>query len=44
MITGAQRKALIVGISDYSKLEELDICRNDGKEVYEVLSKLDRLT
>ncbi|MFY9797655.1 MAG: pentapeptide repeat-containing protein [Candidatus Nitrosopolaris sp.] len=36
----AGRKALIVGISDYTKLEELNICKNDGTEVYKVLSSL----
>jgi len=36
----AQRKALKVGISGYTKLEELNICKNDGTEVYKVLSSL----
>jgi hypothetical protein len=36
----AQRKVLIVGISDYVNLDKLDFCRNDGIEVYEVLSSL----
>ena len=36
----AQRKALVIGISDYSKLQKLDFCRNDGKEIYEVLGSL----
>ena len=40
MITGAQRKALIVGISDYTRLEKLDFCKNDGTEVYEILNSL----
>ena len=40
MTTGAQRKALIVGISDYTSLQQLDFCKNDGTEVYEVLSSL----
>ncbi|MFZ0511760.1 MAG: caspase family protein, partial [Candidatus Nitrosopolaris sp.] len=40
MITGAQRKALIVGISEYTSLQKLDFCKNDGTEVYEVLSSL----
>jgi len=40
MITGAQKKALIVGISDYTNLQKLDFCRNDGKEVYDVLTSL----
>jgi hypothetical protein len=38
--TGAQKKALVVGISDYTNLQKLDFCRNDGKEVYEVLTSL----
>ena len=36
----AQRKALVVGISDYTSLQQLDFCKNDGTEVYEVLSSL----
>ena len=38
--TGAQKKALVVGISDYTNLQKLDFCRNDGKEVYNVLTSL----
>jgi hypothetical protein len=34
----AQRKALVVGISDYTSLQQLDFCKNDGTEVYEVLT------
>ncbi|MFZ0225256.1 MAG: caspase family protein [Candidatus Nitrosopolaris sp.] len=37
--TGAQ-KALVIGISEYTKLEGLNICKNDGTEVYKVLSSL----
>jgi hypothetical protein len=36
----AQRKALVVGISDYTSLQQLDFCKNDGTEVYDVLSSL----
>ena len=36
----ARRKALIVGISDYTSLQKLDFCKNDGTEIYEVLSSL----
>jgi hypothetical protein len=36
----ARRKALVVGISDYTNLQKLDFCKNDGKEVYEVLTSL----
>jgi hypothetical protein len=36
----AQRKALVVGISDYTNLQQLDFCKNDGTEVYDVLSSL----
>ena len=36
----AQKKALVVGISDYTSLQKLDFCRNNGTEVYEVLSSL----
>jgi hypothetical protein len=32
-MTGAQRKALVIGISDYTNLQKLDFCKNDGKEV-----------
>jgi Leucine-rich repeat (LRR) protein len=34
-----QRKALIIGISDYTNLQKLDFCKNDGTEIY-VLSSL----
>jgi hypothetical protein len=30
----------LVGISDYTNLEKLDFCKNDGIEVYQVLSSL----
>lgn len=36
----AQKKALVIGISDYTNLQKLDFCKNDGKEIYEVLSSL----
>ncbi|MFZ0514306.1 MAG: pentapeptide repeat-containing protein [Candidatus Nitrosopolaris sp.] len=36
----AQRKALIVGISDYANLDKLDFCKNDGMEVYKVLTSI----
>ena len=35
-----RRRALIVGISDYTNLQRLDFCKNDGTEVYEVLNSL----
>ena len=35
-----QKKALVAGISDYTNLQKLDFCRNDGKEVYDVLTSL----
>ena len=35
-----QKKALVVGISDYTNLQQLDFCKNDGTEVYEVLTSL----
>jgi uncharacterized caspase-like protein len=35
-----RRKALIAGISDYSNLQRLDFCKNDGTEVHEVLNSL----
>jgi Caspase domain len=39
MITGAQKKALVIGISDYTdpRLEGLDFYKNDGEKMYEVL-------
>jgi hypothetical protein len=36
----ARRKALVVGISDYTNLQKLDFCKNDGREVYDVLTSL----
>ena len=38
--TGARKKALVVGISDYTNLQKLDFCRNDGREVYDLLTSL----
>jgi tetratricopeptide (TPR) repeat protein len=38
--TGARKKALVVGISDYTNLQKLDFCKNDGKEVYDLLTSL----
>lgn len=40
MATKSRRKALVIGISDYTNLQKLDFCKNDVKEVYEVLSSL----
>lgn len=42
MSTEGKRKALIIGISDYTdpRLEELEICKNDGEEMYETLESL----
>ncbi len=40
MSTDPQKKALVVGISDYTNLQKLDFCKNDGKEVYDVLTSL----
>ena len=40
MAVKPRRKALVIGISDYINLQKLDFCRNDGKEIYEVLSSL----
>ncbi len=36
----AQRKALVIGISDYTNLQKLDFCKNDEKEIYEILGSL----
>ena len=38
--TRARKRALVVGISDYTNVQKLDFCRNDGKEVYDVLTSL----
>lgn len=35
-----RRKALIAGISDYTNLQRLDFCKNDGTEVQKVLNSL----
>ncbi len=40
MMQGAQKKALVIGISNYSYLRTLDICKNDGTEMFKVLSSL----
>jgi uncharacterized protein YjbI with pentapeptide repeats len=40
MMRGAQKKALIVGINNYTHLQTLDICKNDGTEMYKILSSL----
>jgi len=35
-----KRKALIISISDYEKLENLDFCKNDGEIMYDTLTNL----
>ena len=40
MAARARRKALVIGISDYTNLQKLEFCKNDGKEIYDVLSSL----
>jgi tetratricopeptide (TPR) repeat protein len=35
------RKALIVAISDYDKLQPLNFCRKDGEEMYKILKSVD---
>jgi uncharacterized protein YjbI with pentapeptide repeats len=35
-----RKKALIISISDYSKLRPLDFCKNDGEEMYDLLKSL----
>lgn len=35
-----KKKALIVSVSDYANLENLDFCKNDGEEMYDTLSNL----
>jgi len=34
------KKALIISVSDYDDLENLEFCRNDGEEMYRVLQNL----
>ena len=34
------KKALIISISDYDNLENLEFCRNDGEEMYRTLQDL----
>lgn len=38
--SGSRRRALIIGISDYDKLEPLMFCKNDGREMVDVLNSL----
>ena len=33
-----KQRALIIGVSDYEKLEQLSYCRNDGNSMYKTLS------
>ena len=35
-----KKKALIVSVSDYAHLENLDFCKNDGEKMYDTLSDL----
>jgi hypothetical protein len=41
MMQGAQKKALVIGISNYSHLQTLDFCKNDGIKMFKALSSLD---
>ena len=34
------KKALVIGISDYSNLQSLHFCKNDGETMYKILSSL----
>jgi hypothetical protein len=36
----AQRKALVIDISDYTNLQKIGFCKNDGTAIYKVLSSL----
>jgi hypothetical protein len=40
VINDSTKRALVIGISDYDKLEHLSFCKNDGNEVYELLISL----
>jgi hypothetical protein len=35
-----KKKALIVAVSDYTNLQRLDFCKNDGNEIYSILNSL----
>jgi hypothetical protein len=35
-----QKKALVIGISDYTELERLDFCKNDGRNVLKILGRI----
>ena len=35
-----KQRALIIGVSDYNKLQQLNFCQNDGKSMYEALRHL----
>jgi hypothetical protein len=35
-----KRKALIVAVSNYTDLQRLNFCKNDGKELHNILSSL----
>jgi len=39
--TKSVKKALIISISDYDNLEDLEFCKNDGEEMYKTLIDLD---
>jgi hypothetical protein len=34
------KKALVIGISDYNNLQSLDFCKNDGETMYNILNSL----
>ena len=33
----SKKRALVIGVSEYEKLEQLSFCKNDGDSIYEVL-------
>ena len=39
--TTKNKKALVIGISDYAHLQPLHFCKNDGQEMFNILNSLD---
>jgi hypothetical protein len=40
-IVDIRRRAIVIGISEYDKLQPLTFCKNDGQEMYELLISLE---
>jgi hypothetical protein len=37
----SEKRALVIGISDYDNLEPLSFCKNDGQEMSNTLDKIE---